>query len=121
MANLYKYKINYTGSSKVIRRIVDRLNNITLAILGTKHDEAFYGDWGNEAYQHSLLKEGNPHNVTLNDLGIADLPRQMALLNEFIGSEDYWISHRADETEYFIDHSGNQFVFRSTARLLGWH
>jgi len=31
--------------------------------------------------------------VTLDDLGIADLPRQMALLNDIIGFEDYWITH----------------------------
>lgn len=117
----FNYNINYTGKSKVIKRIVDRLNHIVDVMLGTTHDKAFYGDWGNDAYNHSLLREGNPHNVTLDDLGIGDLPRQMALLNEFIGSEDYWISHRNDTTEYFIDHSGNQFVFRSTARLLGWH
>lgn len=120
MSNLYKYKINYKGSSKVIRRIVDRLNNISLAMLGTRHDEAFYGDWGNEAYQHSLLREGNPHNVTLDDLGIAEIPRQVALLNELIGSADNWVTHET-ETEYMVDHNGDEYVLVSAARLLAWH
>lgn len=120
MPNLYNYQIQYNGSSKVIKRIVERLNHIVEAMLGSTHDKAFYGDWGQAAYDHSLLREGNPHNVTLDDLGIADLPRQMALLNDFIGSEDYWVTHNA-ETEYVIDHDDNQFVFRSTANILGWH
>ncbi len=120
MPNLYNYQIQYNGSSKVIKRIVERLNHIVEAMLGTTHDKAFYGDWGNEAYEHSKLKEGNPHNVTLDDLGIADLPRQMALLNDILGFEDYWITHNPD-TEYVIDHEDNQFVFRSTANILGWH
>lgn len=29
----YNYKINYNGSSKVIKRIVDKLNNWTSAML----------------------------------------------------------------------------------------
>jgi len=120
MANPFKYRINYTGSSKVIRRIVDRLNNIEAAMLGTRHDEAFYGDWGNEAYEHSQLREGNPHNVTLDDLGIADVPRQLALLADLVGSEDYWVTHET-ETEYIIDHNGDNLVLVSAARLLAWH
>lgn len=120
MPNLYKYKINYTGSSKVIRRIVDRLNNITIAILGTAHDEAFYGDWGNEAYQHSLLREGNPHNVTLNDLGIEMLPRQIEMIAEAVGSVDYWVTHE-DENVIFEDHEGNLFIFSTGSNLLAWH
>ena len=116
---MYNYQINYKGKSKVIRRIVDRLNHIVEVMLGTTHDKAFYGDWGNEAYQHSLLREGNPHNVTLEDLGIQDVPRQLALLSDLIGT-DYWVTHE-QETEYIVDHNGDEYIFVSAARLLAWH
>ena len=36
--------------------------------LGTTHSTAFYGDWGNEAYQHSQITSGNPHNVTSEEV-----------------------------------------------------
>jgi len=116
-----QYKINYTGNSKIIKRIVDKLNN--LAPLGIQHDEAFFGDWGNEAYEHSKLQEGNPHNVTLEELGIEDLPRQMAMVLESIGAIDYWGTHEEEEGEpvYIADHDGDYIVFRSSSDLLAWH
>ena len=117
----FQYKINYTGKSKVIKRIVDKLNN--LAPLGIEHHEAFYGDWGNEAYLHSLLKESNPHNVNLNDLGIEYLPRQVSMALEAIGVVDYWADHDLvdDEIAYMADHDDDLICFRSTSNLLAWH
>ena len=41
--------------------------------LGTTHEDAFYGDHGEAAYQHSLLRQGNPHNVTKGDLGLGNV------------------------------------------------
>ena len=120
MSDQFKYKINYTGSSKVIRRIVDRINNITLGLLGVTHDVAFYGDWGNEAYEHSKTQTGNPHNVTLEDLGIEGLPRQVEMLMNAVGSFDYWITHET-EIENIVDHDGDEFIFSSASRLLAWH
>lgn len=39
--------------------------------LGETSSTAFRGDRGKTAYDHSQLKTGNPHNVTLSDLGIS--------------------------------------------------
>lgn len=38
--------------------------------LGETSSTAFRGDWGKIAYDHSQLKSGNPHNVSLTDLGV---------------------------------------------------
>ena len=122
MSNPYRYKINYQGSSKVIRRIVDKLNN--LALLGVTHEEAFYGDWGNDAYQHSKMQSGNPHKVTLEDIGIDDLPRRVQMLLEALGGASYWGSHDiADDGEdiCIIDHDGNYLMLLSAENLLAWH
>ena len=37
----FTYKINYKGSSKVIKRICDKLNNWSEVMLGTTHNTAF--------------------------------------------------------------------------------
>ena len=115
------FLINYAGTSKVIKRICERLNNV--ALLGVEHNEAFYGDWGNEAYLHSQLRSGNPHNVSLEDLGIEQLPRQMMMVLESIGALDSWIDYSMDGDEYvyMADHDDNTFVFRSASNLLAWH
>jgi len=39
-------------------------------VLGETSTTAYRGDRGKEAYDHSLLTSGNPHNVTKSDLGI---------------------------------------------------
>lgn len=39
--------------------------------LGETSSTAFRGDRGKTAYDHSQLRTGNPHNVTLSDLGIS--------------------------------------------------
>lgn len=109
-------KINYNGSSKVIRRLCEIIN--TVARLGTKHDEAFYGDLGQEAYDHSQTI-GNPHQTTLADLGIENIQRQIDLLMEAVGSLDYWVNH--DDGDNFIDHDGDYLVFLSGSNLLKWH
>ena len=38
--------------------------------LGETSSTAFRGDWGKIAYDHSQLTSGNPHNVSLTDLGV---------------------------------------------------
>lgn len=122
MPNPYGYKINYQGSSKVIRRIVDKLNN--LALLGVSHEEAFYGDLGNEAYQHSKILSGNPHKVTLEDLGIEDLPRRVQMLLEATGGASYWGSHDTEdngEEICIVDHDGDYLMLLTTENLLAWH
>ena len=113
----FNYQINYKGSSKVIRRIVDRLNHLMETILGTTHDKAFYGDLGQIAYEHSQEK-GNAHDLTLEDLDLGNIPRQIMSIQEAIGTLDYWVDH--DEIQ-FVDHDGNELVLQSEAQLLGWH
>ncbi len=121
MAEGFRYKINYQGSSKVIKRIVDRLNNLSL--LGITHEDAFYGDWGWEAYQHSHVQEGNPHRVSLEDLGIENLPRRVQMLLEATGGADNWGTHETvdGEAELVIDHEGDFLMFLSAENLLAWH
>lgn len=116
------FQIVYNGTSKVIKRICERINNV--ALLGVEHTEAFYGDWGNEAYQHSKVTSGNPHNVTLGDLGIEYLPRQVSMILEAIGGDnDNWWNHETlgDDPVLMEDHTGDALILRSTGRLLLWH
>ena len=114
----YNYQINYKGSSKVIKRIVDRLNHLVDTMLGTTHDTAFYGDLGQIAYEHSQTT-GNPHGLTLDDLDIGDIKKQIAAIDEAIGvSVDNWQDHDGVQ---FVDHDGDELVFHTEAQLLGWH
>ena len=76
MAN---FKITYTGHSKVIKRLCERVNG--LASLGETHENAYYGDLGKVAYDHSQLREGNPHNVTADDLGLGNVLNQIRAIN----------------------------------------
>lgn len=117
----FKYKIDYRGQSKIIKRIVDRLNNV--GILGISHDEAYYGDWGNDAYLHSLLREGNPHKVTLEDLGIELLPRQVQMLLEATGGAYFWGNHEMEDGEdvRIVDHEGDYILLHTADGLLAWH
>lgn len=71
-------KIYYDGSNKSIKRIAEILND--KPGLGENHEDAYYGDYGKTAYEHSQLRSGNPHNVTLSDLGIADIESRVSLL-----------------------------------------
>ncbi len=112
-------KIYYNGSSKVIKRLCQIINSV--ARLGTSHDKAFYGDLGQDAYEHSLQTSGNPHNVTLDDLGIGNIKNQMRLVLDAIGSLDSWITHNAPEKEYIVDHDGDYIVFISVSDILAWH
>lgn len=40
--------------------------------LGVTHEDAFYGDLGQTAYEHSQLRSGNPHNVTKGEVGLGN-------------------------------------------------
>lgn len=111
-------KIFYNGSSKVIRRLCQIINNVSR--LGVSHDTAFYGDLGQEAYEHSQIQSGNPHNVTLEELGIKNIKNQMDLVLDAIGSLDMWACH-ANEATYFVDHEGDYLVFMVASNLLAWH
>ena len=86
-------------------------------LLGETSSTAYRGDRGKLAYDHSQAI-GNPHHLTLDDLGIADIIRQMEFIYETVGASDNWQDH--DDTQ-FVDHDGNELVFHTDARLLGWH
>lgn len=109
-------KVYYNGSSKVIKRLCQIINSV--AKLGTSHTTAFYGDLGQEAYDHSQTK-GNPHGTTLADLGIENIQRQIELLMDAVGSLNKWICH--DDDAEFVDHEGNNLVFVTGSDLLKWH
>lgn len=62
--------------------------------LGTSHDTAYYGDFGDAAYAHSRSK-GNPHNTR-----IADIPNLEATLNGKVGV--YGVSYDANRVVAFL-------------------
>ncbi len=52
----------------------EQLPPITAGLeLGTGHEDAFYGDLGQAAYEHSQLRSGNPHNVTKSDVELGNV------------------------------------------------
>ena len=51
----------------------EQLPPITAGLeLGTGHEDAYYGDLGQTAYEHSQLRSGNPHNVTKGEVGLGN-------------------------------------------------
>lgn len=46
--------------------------------LGTTSSTAFRGDYGQIAYEHSLMVDGNPHNVTKADIGLDKVENKTA-------------------------------------------
>ena len=108
------FRIEYTGSSKLIRRICEKLNQVP--ILGTCHNDAYYGDQGEAAYQHSLTR-GNPHGLTLEDLGLADVPDQLRMLLEATGIRVTWTRHT--DAEPITTHDGEEIFFQSISRVNG--
>ncbi len=111
-------KIYYNGSSKVIKRLCQIINSV--ARLGTSHTTAFYGDLGQEAYEHSQII-GNAHGLTADDLGLGNINNQMRMVLDAIGAVDSWVSYDTELT-YFIDHdTGDYLTFKVASNLLAWH
>ena len=118
MAN---FKITYTGHSKVITRLCERVNG--LAALGETHENAYYGDLGKEAYDHSQLRSGNPHNVTAADLGLENVLSQIKAIMVAIGMIKTWWTHN---DEPITDHEGVLLTFHGVSapdveNNLLWH
>lgn len=114
-------KITYEKNSKVIKRLCERVNN--LAPLGEEHDNAYYGDKGKEAYDHSQLREGNPHNVTAADLGLENVLSQIRAIMIAIGMLKFWNTHN---NEPITDHEGTYISFHGVSapdveNNLLWH
>lgn len=114
------FKIEYKGSSRVIKKICEKLN--MLAPLGTTHDSAFYGDMGKEAYEHAQMKSGNPHNLTAEDIGLGHVAAQLETIMYAIGMIRYWYTH---ENEPVKTHEGDFIVFHGVNaenyNYLTWH
>lgn len=116
-------RIYYNGKSKVIKRICQLINQFTR--LGITHENSFYGDWGMTAYEHSLIRSGNPHNVTAEEIGLGKVQDQINSILEEMGSIGNWIDTASDgeetEPEYITDHDGDYIEFRAIANILVWH
>lgn len=110
-------KIYYNGKSKVIKRICQLINQ--LHKLGTSHTDAYYGDLGQIAYEHSQT-QGNAHNLTLEDLGLEKVNDQIASILDAIGSTYYWATDSTKE-DLIVDHDDDYIVFKSPSQILAWH
>lgn len=113
-------KVFYEGESKVIRRIVELLN--LKPELGEGHEDAYYGDLSKEAYEHSQLRSGNPHNITLADLGLEGIIDKIDAIMYAIGMIRQWHTHKG---EAIVDHAGDYIVFHGAnaenQNYLIWH
>ena len=114
-------KVFYEGESKVIRRIVELLN--LKPELGEGHEDAYFGYLSKEAYEHSQLRSGNPHNVTLADLGLEGILDKINAIMLAIGMTRSWVTH-ASET--IVDHNGAAIWFHGASseddqNYLLWH
>ena len=94
-------KIYYEGESKALKRVAELLNRKPET--GEGHEDAYYGDYSKEAYEHSQLKSGNPHNVTLADLGLEGILDKINAIMLAIGMTRSWITHKE---ETIVDHDG---------------
>ena len=118
-------KIYFDGessTSKALKRIAELLNR--KPELGETHKDAYYGDRSKLAYEHSQLLSGNPHNVTLADLGLEGILDKINAIMLAIGMTRGWITH-ADET--ITDHDGAPIWFHGAGteederNYLLWH
>lgn len=115
-------KLYYEGSDKTLKRMAELLN--LKAELGEDHEQAYYGDLSKEAYEHSQIRSGNPHNVTLADLGLEGILDRINAIMLAIGMTRAWITH-ANET--ITDHDGAEIWFHGAGaeddetRYLLWH
>lgn len=115
-------KIHYEGESKTLKRMAELLN--LKPELGDGHDQAYYGDNSKSAYEHSQLTSGNPHNVTLADLGLEGILDKINAIMLAIGMTRSWITHANDT---ITDHDGAAIWFHGAGgdedetRYLLWH
>ena len=116
-----RFIIDYKGDIKTLKRLCQRVQE--LPELGTEHDQAYYGDLGQQAYEHSELREGNPHNVTADDLGLGNVLNQIRAIMMAIGMLKFWQTH---DDEAMTDHNGVLISFHGVSapdveNNLLWH
>lgn len=116
-------KIYYEGESKTLKRMAELLNRKPET--GEGHEDAYYGDYSKEAYEHSQLRSGNPHNVTLADLGLEGIIDKINAIMLAIGMTRSWITHT---NETITDHDGVAIWFHGAGaeetadrNYLIWH
>ncbi len=113
-------KIYFEGANKTLKRMAELLNK--KPELGEGHEDAYYGDFSKTAYEHSQLRSGNPHNVTLADLGLEGILDKINAIMLAIGLTRGWITH-ANET--ITDHDGAPIWFHGAGEddtnYLLWH
>ena len=136
MANL----IQYNGKDKWMKRVCELLNTVAGKItdvkvngesvidaegvaqvsvpeLGDAYNEAYPGDLGKEAHDHAMLTSGNPHHVTLEDLGIGDIKDQIRLIMETIGMQQNWADYQGTIME---TKGGDEIMFKTSAKILAY-
>ena len=101
-----RFIIDYKGDIKTLKRLCQRVQE--LPELGTEHDQAYYGDLGQQAYEHSLIEEGNPHHVTADDLGLGNVLHQIRAIMVENGMIMVWATHN---DEPIADHEGVYLSF----------
>jgi hypothetical protein len=116
-----RFIIDYKGDIKTLKRLCQRVQE--LPELGTEHDQAYYGDLGQQAYEHSLIEEGNPHHVTADDLGLGNVLNQIRAIMVAIGMLKVWATHN---DEPIADHEGVYLSFHGVSapdveNNLLWH
>jgi hypothetical protein len=116
-------KIYYDGESKALKRMAELLN--LKPETGDGHEDAYYGDLSKEAYEHSQLTSGNPHHVTLADLGLEGIIDKINAIMLAIGMTRSWITHSND---MITDHDGAAIWFHGAGaeeaadrNYLIWH
>ena len=116
-----RFIIDYKGDIKTLKRLCQRVQE--LPELVTEHDQAYYGDLGQQAYEHSLIEEGNPHQVTADDLGLGNVLNQIRAIMVAIGMLKVWATHN---DEPIADHEGVYLSFHGVSapdveNNLLWH
>lgn len=75
----------------------EQLPPITAGLeLGTGHEDAFYGDLGQTAYEHSQLRSGNPHNVTKSDVELGNVDNTSDLNKPISNATQEALNFKAD-------------------------
>ena len=104
-------RIFYEGASKALRRMAEFINR--KPELGETHEDAYYGDHGKDAYDHSQLTSGTPHHVTADDIGLGSVLARLEAIMYVLGMMQNWITHRGEQ---ITDHSGNNIVFHGVGK-----
>ena len=68
--------------------------------LGVTHKDAYYGDLGQIAYEHSQLRSGNPHNVTKDEVGLGNVDNTSDLNKPISNATQQALNQKADQDSF---------------------